>query len=100
MSFFYRALFLFVLSFSSLFCEPQNKKIGLVIAAFDRPQFLERTLKSLKQNSFGHENLEIVIIDDCSKKRSIENLIDKFHLHDYLVLMNSDKHCFDVADDF
>jgi len=55
--FFLSSFFLFVLSFSPLFCEPQNKKIGLVIAAFDRPQFLERPLKSLKQNSFGHENL-------------------------------------------
>jgi hypothetical protein len=54
-------------------------KIGLVLTCFNRPEFLEQTLKSLEQ-SIIPSNLNIMIIDDSSTDEKTLHLIDNFKL--------------------
>lgn len=56
-------------------------KISVIIPVYNVEFYLERCLLSLKNQTIGFENLEIIFIDDCSTDRSaflIHKFIDKF----------------------
>ena len=43
-----------------------DEKITVIIPVFNGEKYLERTVKSLINQSFGFENIEVIIVDDCS----------------------------------
>ena len=43
-----------------------DEKITVIIPVFNGEKYLERTLDSLINQSFGFENIEVIIADDCS----------------------------------
>lgn len=69
-----------------VFGEQSPPKIGIVLSAFNRPEFLCQTLRDLQDRPFGPNiHVELVIIDDCCDPEA-ERLIDTFHLHDILII--------------
>ncbi len=43
-----------------------QKKISIIIPCYNSSEYLERSLKSLKEQTIGFENLEIIFVNDCS----------------------------------
>lgn len=43
-----------------------DEKITVIIPVFNGEEYLERTLNSLVVQTFGFENIEVIITDDCS----------------------------------
>jgi glycosyltransferase involved in cell wall biosynthesis len=59
---------------------PKVPRIGLVVSAFNRPEYLSDTLQELQAKSFGnHFELEVILIDDHSEEEA-RRLVDSFHL--------------------
>ena len=52
-------------------------KISIIIPIHNIESYLEETLDSLFNQTIGHENLEVLMINDCSTDRSLE-IIDKY----------------------
>lgn len=52
-------------------------KISIIIPVYNVEKHLKKCLESLKKQSIGFENLEIIFIDDCSKDNSF-NIIQEF----------------------
>lgn len=87
LKFIHTAIAALVLLLSSpLFSNQECPKIGIVVACFNRPEYLTQTLQNLQEKQFGDGlNIELVIIDDCGGEEA-ESLIDSFHRHDVLVM--------------
>lgn len=49
--------------------------VSVVVTSYNYAQFIEKTLESIKQQTY--KNFEIIIVDDCSKDNSIE-VIENF----------------------
>ena len=49
-----------------------NYKISIIIPIHNIERYLTQTLESLLNQTIGHENLEIIMVDDCSDDGSIE----------------------------
>ena len=49
--------------------------VSVIIATYNRPTLLKRALRSVEKQT--HKNLEVIIIDDCSKF-SLEHIISQF----------------------
>ncbi|MCL2157694.1 MAG: glycosyltransferase [Methanobrevibacter sp.] len=41
-------------------------KISIIIPTYNSEKFIDRTLRSVSSQSIGFENLEVIIVDDCS----------------------------------
>lgn len=52
-------------------------KISLIIPIFNAETFLENTIQSIIRQTIGFENIELILIDDCSKDDS-RNIIQKY----------------------
>lgn len=56
-------------------------KISIVIPVFNVEDYLDRALESLRNQTIGFENLEIIFVDDCSTDNSysiIKNFAEKY----------------------
>lgn len=54
-----------------------NPKISIVIPSYNRPDFLQRLLRSIANQTF--QEYEVIIVDDCSPKREeIIQVVDTF----------------------
>lgn len=56
-----------------------NKKVSIIVPIYNASEYLSRSIKSLINQSY--ENLEIILIDDCSTDNSKE-IIKKYALKD------------------
>lgn len=54
-------------------------KLGLVICTYNRPEYLERCLESVKNAQIPNDSV-IVIVDDCSTNEETKNLISDFEV--------------------
>jgi len=54
-----------------------NYKISIIIAVYNREKFLRRAFESLKLQTIGFENLQVIFADDCSTDTSWE-IIQEF----------------------
>jgi len=54
-------------------------KTGLLITLFDRPEYLQKTLDSIK-NSYLPDDLTIVLLDDCSTNKDTLNIFNSFEI--------------------
>ena len=52
-------------------------KISLIIPIFNAEPFLENTIKSIIRQSIGFENIELILVDDCSTDNS-RTIIEKY----------------------
>lgn len=50
-------------------------KISIIVPIFNGEKYLERAIKSIINQSFGFENIELILIDDCSKDNSKEIIL-------------------------
>jgi GR25 family glycosyltransferase involved in LPS biosynthesis len=57
----------------------KKKKIGLVITLFNRPEYLEKTLESIKNSNL--ENTEIFMVNDASTNFKTNKLFDDFEIN-------------------
>lgn len=58
-----------------------KKLISIIIPVFNAENYLENTLNSIKNQTFGFSNLEIIFVDDCStdnSKKILENFSEKY----------------------
>lgn len=51
-----------------------EKKISIIVPCYNVNQYLDRCFDSLKNQTIGIENLEIIFVDDCSTDRTWEHL--------------------------
>ena len=58
------------------FSNYKKPLIGIVIACYERQDYLKKTLESIKKSDLS--NTIICIIDDCSKNRNVWKLINDF----------------------
>lgn len=56
----------------------ENKRFGLIVPTYNRPQYLEIMLKYLKRSTL--KNIVIIIIDDKSMDLNTLNLINNFNI--------------------
>ena len=52
-------------------------KISLIIPVFNLEKYIEKNFKSIKNQSIGFSNLEVIFVDDCSSDNSSQ-IIDKW----------------------
>lgn len=52
-------------------------KISLIIPVFNLEKYLEKNFKSIKNQSIGFSNIEVIFVDDCSSDNSSQ-IIDKW----------------------
>ncbi|WP_295722606.1 glycosyltransferase [uncultured Methanobrevibacter sp.] len=57
-------------------------KISLIIPVFNIEKYLEKNFKSIKNQSIGFSNIEVIFVDDCSSDNSSQ-IIDKWE-DDYI----------------
>lgn len=58
-----------------------KKLISIIIPVFNAENYLDNTLNSIKNQTFGFSNLEIIFVDDCStdnSKKILENFSKKY----------------------
>lgn len=60
----------------------QRKQIGLLITTYNRPDYLERCLKSLSKADLT--DIKVLFVDDCSTDKKVRELIDKFQPHYFI----------------
>lgn len=61
------------------FDYPTDYKISVVIPVYNCQEFyLDRCIKSLKNQSIGFENIEIIIVDDGSKYKKSHEILKKY----------------------
>lgn len=66
-------------------------KIGLLITLFDRPEYLQKTLDSIKDSYFP-EDLTIVLLDDCSTNKNTLNIFNNFKIENVpIIRLKNDK---------
>ena len=59
----------------------QEYKVSIIIPIYNSEEFLEDTIKNVINQSIGFENIELFLIDDCSKDKSrqiIKKYADKY----------------------
>ena len=57
-------------------------KISIIIPIYNMEDHLSKALDSIKNQTFGFENLEVILVDDCSTDNSrkiIKDYCDKYH---------------------
>lgn len=61
------------------FTEPTKRKqlenfplVSVIVPAYNEEEGIEKTIKSLLNSNYPKEKLEIVVVDDCSKDRTLE----------------------------
>ncbi|MBQ0027471.1 MAG: glycosyltransferase [Lachnospiraceae bacterium] len=53
----------------------ENKtKVSLVIPAYNVAKYVDRCLKSIEEQTYGVENLEVILVDDASTDDTLEHL--------------------------
>ena len=55
----------------------QEYKVSIIIPIYNSEEFLEDTIKNVINQSIGFENIELFLIDDCSKDKS-RQIIKKY----------------------
>ena len=50
--------------------------VSVIIAAYNEEKVIERTVRSILQNGYGH--MEVIVVDDGSKDRTLEILRERF----------------------
>ena len=56
-------------------------KISLIIPVFNVEEYLTKALDSVVSQTFGFENIEVILVDDCSTDGSadiIRKYVDKY----------------------
>lgn len=52
-------------------------KVSVVVPTYERPQFLDRLLQSIQQQTY--REFEVIVVDDCSdQKKTYRNLIEQY----------------------
>ena len=52
-------------------------KVSVIVPIFNAEEYLENTLNSLINQTIGFENIELILVDDCSKDNS-KNIIKEY----------------------
>ena len=60
-------------------------KISIIVPIFNGEEYLERAIKSIINQTFGFENIELILIDDCSKDNSREIILKYANQYDNIV---------------
>jgi len=58
---------------------PSNPRIGIVVTAFNRVEYLRPTLEALKHSNLD-ENVSVVIVDDASSDPRVLKIIDDYEI--------------------
>ena len=66
------------------FYKSDNPKISIVISVFNGESYLKNAILSIQNQDF--KDIEIIVIDDCSKDNSV-NLIKEFMLRDPRIIL-------------
>jgi glycosyltransferase involved in cell wall biosynthesis len=65
-----------------------NYKISIIIPIYNIERYLTKTLDSLLNQTIGHENLEIIMIDDCSDDGSVEIIDDYANKYENFIVIH------------
>lgn len=60
-------------------------KISIIVPIFNGEEYLERAIKSIINQSFGFENIELILIDDCSRDNSKDIILKYAEKYDNIV---------------
>lgn len=52
-------------------------KISIIVPVYNAEKFLERAINSIINQTFGFENIELIMVDDCSSDKS-RQIIEKY----------------------
>ncbi|WP_406535087.1 glycosyltransferase [Methanobrevibacter sp.] len=53
-----------------------NYKISIIVPVFNMEKYIERSFESIRSQTFGFSNLEVIFVDDCSTDRSPQIIDD------------------------
>lgn len=57
-------------------------KISIILPVYNVEKYIREAIESIKRQTIGLQNLEIILVDDCSNDRSweiIDEYVKKFH---------------------
>lgn len=70
------------------FIKYENIKVSIISAVYNREKYLIRFINSIQKQKFN--NIEIILIDDCSEDNSIQ-IIENFQKYDKRILLIKNK---------
>lgn len=59
-----------------------EKKVTVIITAYNSEKFLEKSISSILQQTFGFNNIELVLVDDCSQDKTQDIINDYVNKYD------------------
>ena len=59
----------------------KNYKVSVIIPTYNTGNILHRTMNSIENQTFGFDNIEVVIVDDCSNNET-KDILDKYSSFD------------------
>lgn len=69
---------------------PVKPLVSVIVPAYNHEKYVEKTILSIVNQTYGYENIELIVIDDCSTDKTAEilnNLSEKYH---FLFIKNSE----------
>ncbi|MCR8642777.1 glycosyltransferase [Paenibacillus sp. N1-5-1-14] len=67
----------------------RKDKVSIIIPVFNHKQYLEACIESAIKQTYN--NIEIVIIDDCSSQPEVTTILDEFKKYDFVKIFRNDK---------
>ena len=67
----------------------KNAKISIIIAVYNTEKYIEKCLKSIMNQTY--KNIEIIVVNDCSKDKSLEIINKLKKKDDRIVIINNEE---------
>ena len=67
-------------------------KISVILPVYNMEAFLPRAMQSLREQTIGFENLEVIVVDDCSTDGTQELLQSYSAQHENVFVYTTEAH--------
>lgn len=64
--------------------------VSVVISSYNHQNFIDKTIKSVVNQSYGYENIQLIVIDDCSKDKTANILLQLSAIYGFEFVRNNE----------
>lgn len=63
--------------------------VSVIISSYNHENFVERTIESIINQSYGYENIHLIVVDDCSLDKTADKLLNLSNKYNFEFEVNS-----------